>query len=180
MVPPDNLFGVIPTWAALYPLTLTAFGTAGYLLYRRVFRLILLGRPADRFDQPIRRIVDAIPLIFGQRKVLQRVSLRCDLAGLAHFFIFWGFLSFTASYVVFIFGDAAWPHFSKTILTETGVRGAAIYLDLLATIFLGCSRVGRHTPLGNHAPTPQLRPDPEVGVGDHPPAHSGADGCCPS
>ena len=136
MVPPDSVFGLFPTWAALYPLALIAFGTAGYLLYHRVFRLILLGRPADRFDQPVRRILGAIPLIFGQRKVLQRVSLRRDLAGLAHFFIFWGFVSFTASYVVFIFGDAAWPQFSETILSDTGVRVAAIYLDLLATTFL--------------------------------------------
>ena len=136
MVPPDSVLGVIPTWVALYPLALIAFGTAGFILYHRVFRLILLGRAADRFDQPIRRIVGAIPLIFGQSKVLQRVSLRRDLAGLAHFFIFWGFLSFTASYVVFIFGDAVWSQFSETILTDTGVRVAAIYLDLLATIFL--------------------------------------------
>ncbi len=136
MVPPDSVFGVIPTWAALYTLALVAFGSAGYLLYRRVFRLILLGRPANRFDRPVERIIGAIPLIFGQRKVLQRVSLRGDLSGIAHFFIFWGFLSFTASYVVFIFGDAAWPEFSETLLTDTGVRVAAIYLDLLATVFL--------------------------------------------
>ncbi len=130
------MFGLFPTWAALYPLSLAAFGVAGFLLYRRVFRLVLLGRPVRRFDQPLRRIIGAIPLIFGQRKVLQRVSLRRDLAGLAHFFIFWGFLSFTASYVIFIFGDSAWPQFSETILTETGVRVAAVYLDLLAVIFL--------------------------------------------
>ena len=136
MVPPDSVFGVLPTWAALNVLALAAFGTAGYLLYRRVFRLILLGRPANRFDRPVERIIGAIPLIFGQRKVLQRVSLRGDLSGIGHFFIFWGFLSFTASYVVFIFGDAAWPEFSETILTDTGVRVAAIYLDLLATVFL--------------------------------------------
>ncbi len=136
MVPPDSVLGLFPTWAALYPLALIAFGTAGLLLYRRVFRLILLGRPVGRFDQPMRRIVGAVPLIFGQSKVLQRVSLRRDLAGLAHFFIFWGFLSFTASYVVFIFGDAAWAQFSETILSDTGVRVAAIYLDILATVFL--------------------------------------------
>ncbi len=136
MAPPDSVFGVLPTWAALYTLALLAFGAAGYLLYRRVFRLILLGRPANRYDRPVERIIGAIPLIFGQRKVLQRVSLRGDLSGIAHFFIFWGFLSFTASYVVFIFGDAVWPEFSETVLTDTGVRVAAIYLDLLATVFL--------------------------------------------
>ena len=136
MVPPDNVLGLLPTWVALYALALAAFGTAGFLLYHRVFRLILLGKPSNRFDQPLKRILGAIPLIFGQRKVLQRVSVSRDRSGLAHFFIFWGFLSFTASYVVFIFGDAAWPQFSKTILTDTGVRVVAIYLDLLAALFL--------------------------------------------
>ena len=136
MVPPDSVLGLFPTWTALYPLALIAFGTAGYLLYHRVFRLILLGRPADRFDQPLRRIFGAMPLIFGQRKVLQRVSVSRDRSGLAHFFIFWGFLSFTVSYVVFIFGDAAWPQFSETVLTDTGIRVVAIYLDLLAALFL--------------------------------------------
>ena len=136
MVPPENVLGVIPTWAALYPLALIAFGTAGYLLYHRVFRLILLGKPSNRFDQPLKRVLGAVPLIFGQRKVLQRVSVSRDRSGLAHFFIFWGFLSFTASYVVFIFGDAAWPQFSETIFTDTGVRIVTIYLDLLATLFL--------------------------------------------
>ena len=136
MVPPDSVFGVVPTWAALYPLALATFGVAGFLLYRRVFRLILLGRPAGRIDRPVRRMAGAVPLIFGQRKVLQRVSLGRDRSGPAHFFIFWGFLSFTGSYVVFIFGDAAWSRFSVTILTETGVRAVAIYLDLLAALFL--------------------------------------------
>ena len=136
MVPPDNVLGLLPTWVALYALALAAFATAGFLLYHRVFRLILLGKPSNRFDQPLKRTLGAVPLIFGQRKVLQRVSVSRDRSGLAHFFIFWGFLSFTASYVVFIFGDAAWPQFSKTILTDTGVRVVAIYLDLLAALFM--------------------------------------------
>ena len=135
MVPPDELFGAFPTWVGVYFLSALGFSIAGFVLYRRALRLIMLGRPTNRFDQPVRRIVGAVPLILGQTKVLQSVSLR-DRAGLAHFFIFWGFLSFLASYVVFVYGDSAWRPFSTTILTETGVSIFASYIDVLAAAFL--------------------------------------------
>ncbi len=134
MVPPDSVFGVIPTWLAVYLLALCAFGLAGFTLHRRVFRLILLGKNPQRFDRPVHRVIGALPYILGQRKVLQSVSLR-DRAGLAHFVIFWGFLSFTLSYVLYIFGDVIWHPFSETILTPTGVRIFTAYLDILAVGF---------------------------------------------
>ena len=134
MVPPGDVFGIIPVWLAVYALSIAAFATAGYILYLRVFRFVLLGKDPDRFDQPVRRFFGALPYIFGQRKVLQSVSLR-DRAGLAHFFIFWGFLSFTASYILYIFADSIWPQFSETILTDTGVRIFTAYLDILAVVF---------------------------------------------
>ena len=137
MVPPDSLFGAIPTWVGVYILSIAAFAAAAYFLYRRVFRLVLLGKPAARFDRPLHRLFGALPFIFGQRKVLQRVSIRRDRAGLAHFFIFWGFLSFSLSYILFIFGDSIWHPLSSRILTDTGVRVFAAYLDILAVIFLG-------------------------------------------
>ena len=137
MVPPSDFLGIAPTWVVLYGLSLIAFAAASAMVYRRVFRLVMLGRPSNRFDQPIRRIVGAVPLIFGQTKVMQRFSIRRDRAGLAHFFIFWGFLSFTASYIVFIFGDAVWPRLSTAILTDAGVRAFAVYLDILVALFLG-------------------------------------------
>ena len=134
MVPPGDVFGIIPVWLAVYVLSIAAFATAAYILYLRVFRFVLLGKDPDRFDQPVRRFFGALPYIFGQRKVLQSVSLR-DRAGLAHFFIFWGFLSFTASYILYIFADSIWPQFSETILTDTGVRIFTAYLDILAVVF---------------------------------------------
>ena len=135
MVPPGDVFGIIPVWLAVYALSIAAFATAGYILYLRVFRFVLLGKDPDRFDQPVRRFFGALPYIFGQRKVLQSVSLR-DRAGLAHFFIFWGFLSFTASYILYIFADSIWPQFSETILTDAGVRIFTAYLDILAVFFI--------------------------------------------
>ena len=135
MAPPDTLFGDIPTWTGVYATSAVAFGLSALLMYHRVFKLVLLGKRAGRLDRPLRRFIGAIPLAFGQTKVLQSVSFR-DRAGLAHVFILWGFLSFVFSYLVFVYGDATWRPFSKTILTETGVEIFSLYLDLLAGGFL--------------------------------------------
>ncbi|MDP6453597.1 MAG: hypothetical protein QF898_09845, partial [SAR202 cluster bacterium] len=134
MVPPENLFGAIPIWVAVYVFGFGTFGAAGFILYHRVFRLVMIGKQPARFDQPVRRLFGALPMILGQKKVLQSVSLK-DKAGLAHFFIFWGFLSFTASYVLFIFGDSAWSPLSEKILSEKGVEIFGFYLDILAVVF---------------------------------------------
>ena len=136
MVPPDDLFGAVPVWVGVYLITAFALGLFGWILYRRVLRLVLLGRRPDRFDQPLRRAAGAIPPVFGQLKVLQSVSLKRDRAGLSHFFIFWGFISFAISYVIFIFGDSAWRPFSSALLTDVGVRVYSSYLDVLAVVFL--------------------------------------------
>ena len=136
MVPPESLFGAIPTWIGVYLATMLAFGAAGYILHRRVFSLVTLGKRPNRFDRPVRRLFGALPFTLGQKKVLQSVSLLKDRAGLAHFFIFWGFLSFTTSYLLFIFADSIWPPFSETVITETGVKIFTYYLNILATGFI--------------------------------------------
>ena len=136
MVPPDSLFGIIPTWLGVYGASAAGFALAAWALYRRVFRLILLGRPSDRLDRPLHRLLGAVPLVLGQRKVLQSLSLRRDRAGLAHAFIFWGFLSFVTSYLLFIYGDSIWGPFSSKLLTGGGARAFAVYIDVLAGIFL--------------------------------------------
>ena len=136
MVPPDDLFGVLPTWVGVYLLALAAFGAAAVILYQRVVRLVLLGRPAPRLDRLPRRLLGALPYVFGQRKVLQSFSPFRDWAGLAHFVIFWSFLSFSFSYVLFIFGDSLWRPFSSWLLTEGGVRVLLAYLDVLAVVLL--------------------------------------------
>ena len=135
MVPPDDLFGAIPTWVGVYVISAIAFTLSALIIYRRIFRLVLLGKTAHRLDHPVQRLFGAIPLILGQRKVLQSVSLRKDRAGLAHFFIFWGFLSFLTSYILFIFSDSAWHPFSSKVLTEAGVEVFVSYLDVLAAVF---------------------------------------------
>ena len=136
MTPPEHLFLGIPAWVGVYLFSAGAFLLAGYLLYARVFRLVMLGRPANRMDRPGKRLLGAVPLVLGQSKVLQSFSPLKDRAGLAHFLIFWGFLSFTLSYVIFIYGDSVWRPFSTTLLTETGVRIFAVYIEVLAVVLL--------------------------------------------
>ena len=91
---------------------------------------------------PGNRLRGAVSIVLGQRKVLQRVgsqdarSRALDLAGLGHALVFWGFLSFALSYLIFIFGAAIWPPLPETILTQTGVRIYSVYLDLYAALIL--------------------------------------------
>ncbi len=134
MSPPQDLFGAIPVWVGVYVLAGLSLGAAGLVTYRRMLRLIMLGRPG-RTDRLAVRLLGAIRPVLGQAKVLQSVSVS-DRAGLAHLFIFWGFLSFLLSYLLFIFADSAWRPFSGWLITETGVTVFASYLNVLAAMFL--------------------------------------------
>ena len=142
MVPPGDILGVIPTWVGVYAALIIAMLVAGYVLYHRVFRLIGQGKTTARFDRPWERLRGAMVIVLGQRRVLQRVgqtdprSRSLDLAGIGHASIFWGFLSFSLSYLIFIFGDVIWHPFSETLLTSTGVRVYSSYLDILAVVIL--------------------------------------------
>ena len=136
MVPPESIFGLVPVWVGVYVALAASLAASGLLFYRRVVRMVLLGRGEARFDRPWRRLVNFLLVFVGQRKVLQRVSLK-DLAGIGHVLIFFGFLSFLLSYGIFIFGDSAWGSFSQTLLTEAGARAYAMYLDIVAVVILG-------------------------------------------
>ncbi|MBI2305367.1 MAG: 4Fe-4S dicluster domain-containing protein [Chloroflexi bacterium] len=137
MTPPANPFGFIPLWAAVYFAALVAFSLATFLLYHRFIRLIRIGKPAERSGRWGLRLWGLVPVVLGQGRVLQSVSLRWrDLAGVGHTIIFGGFLLFSLSYLIFIFGDSLWPPFSRALLTETGVRVYAFIMDIVATAIL--------------------------------------------
>ena len=53
----------------------------------RLVRYLLLGKPDNRFDSPGSRLLKVLTVAFGQSKLLRE-----PLAGLMHFFIFWGFV----------------------------------------------------------------------------------------
>ena len=135
MVPPVDILGPVPLWVGVFLALALSQVVSGYLFYQRVVRLILQGRTVLRFDRPLIRLKNALTIVLGQRKVLQRFSLR-DRSGLGHAVIFWGFLSFALSYLIFIFIGSAWASFPEKLLTTTGVRVYATYLDLLAAAIL--------------------------------------------
>jgi Fe-S oxidoreductase len=136
MVPPGDIFGSIPIWVGVYLALFLSQAAAAYLFYYRVIRLIRQGKGTARFDRPFKRLMGAVEIVLGQRRVLQRVPAR-DFAGIGHAIIFWGFLSFVLSYLIFIFGDSIQGSFSENLLTTTGVKVFSIYLDLLAVVLLG-------------------------------------------
>ncbi len=138
MIPPGNLFGVIPLWVAIYVAAAIGFGLQGYALYTRFFRLILQGRKDERrFDHPVKRAWGMMLVFFGQRRVLMSVSFRWrDLAGVGHFLIFWGFISMVFSYILFIFLDSARPWVSGYILSPPGLKFFFWWLDILAVVVL--------------------------------------------
>ncbi len=134
MVPPGDI-GAAPVWVGVYAALLVTLAASGFLFYFRVIRLIRQGKGAARFDRPIERLKGAIIIVLAQRKVLQRVPAK-DWAGLGHAIIFWGFLSFSLSYLLFIFIGSVWHKFPELLLTATGVEVYSKYLDILAAVLL--------------------------------------------
>ena len=138
MVVPDDLFGVIPLWVAVYALGALGFGLQGLALFRRFLMPILQGtRDERRFDQPLKRFWGMILVVFGQRRVLMSVSFGWrDLAGLGHSIIFWGFISMVVSYILFIFLDSIDPNISQFLLTPDGLKVFFSYLDILSVVVI--------------------------------------------
>ena len=134
MVPPGDI-GPVPIWVGVYIATALVLLCSNYLLYYRVVRLVRQGNNVARFDHLWQRTSGAISIVLGQRKVLQRVPKK-DWAGIGHALIFWGFLSFSLSYLIFIFVGSIWHAFPETLLTATGVRVYSAYLDILAVVLL--------------------------------------------
>ncbi|MEK6566606.1 MAG: Fe-S oxidoreductase, partial [Bacteroidota bacterium] len=64
-------------------------GALGLFTYsvRRLILHLQVGKSDDRFDNPLRRIKNVIVVAFGQSKLLRE-----PVAGLMHFFIYWGFV----------------------------------------------------------------------------------------
>jgi Fe-S oxidoreductase len=134
MVPPGDI-GSVPIWVGVYGALAATLMLSCCLFYYRVIRLVMQGKRVARFDQPLKRLTGALVIVLGQRRVLQRVPAK-DWAGIGHAVIFWGFLSFALSYVIFIFGGSVWGPFPEKLLTASGVRTYARYLDILAVVLL--------------------------------------------
>ncbi|MCH8225510.1 MAG: (Fe-S)-binding protein, partial [Chloroflexi bacterium] len=134
MVPPGDI-GALPIWVGVYLALILVSAVSGYVFYQRVFRLVMQGKGVARFDRPLVRFGGALVIVLGQSRVLQRVRYG-DWAGLGHAIIFWGFLSFSLSYAIFIFGGSIWRDFPEKLLTSTGVRVYSSFLEITAALLL--------------------------------------------
>ncbi len=113
--PANLLFGVILLAAVAFFL----------VTVHKLYRLLRLGQPEDRFDQIGRRVRGVATFVLGQRRVVR------EPAGWGHFFIFWGFIIITVGSVEtfgagLYHGFAYWQVLGKPLT-------AALYLlqDLL-------------------------------------------------
>ncbi|HIL30514.1 MAG TPA: (Fe-S)-binding protein [Dehalococcoidia bacterium] len=125
----------MPLWIGVLGLLGVAMAVFNYAFYLRLVKLVLQGKEAARFDQPLVRLKGALLISLGQQKVLQRVKYG-DYAGIGHAIIFWGFLTFMLSYGIFIFAASVNAGFPEWLLTETGVRVYSAYLDILSAVML--------------------------------------------
>ena len=175
MVPPDSLFGVIPTWVGVYLASIAAFGVAGYFLYQRVFKLVLLGKPADRFDQPVRRLLRraAVHLRPAQGAAAGIAKRPCGPRPLLHLLG-----------LPFILAKLCPVHLPRLALASALLQDTL--RDRLESLhhLPGHSRhpvpprarVGSDPSLGLHAKPPEVRPHAEERVRHHPRSDSNAYG----
>ena len=79
----------------LYPLVIVPAALALFLFWRRLslhLRVLRAGRPLRRSDRPLERIKGVLIYVIAQRRLLNDLG-----PGLAHAFIFWGFLVLLAT-----------------------------------------------------------------------------------
>jgi Fe-S oxidoreductase len=89
VIAPTGAF--LPWGAVLLGAALLGFGAFFWRAWR-LYRYMRLGRDEARIDHPWRRVRDELVVYLGQRKLLKRPYY---VRGLAHAFIFWGFLIIT-------------------------------------------------------------------------------------
>jgi Fe-S oxidoreductase len=103
-------------------LALAVFSRRAYRLYR----LVRLGRPTDRFHDLPARLRRELVVVLGQRKLLQRPG-----PGLMHAFIFWGFLVLLTTIVEAV-GEAVARDFAIPLVGRSGWLG--LLQDLFAVL----------------------------------------------
>jgi Fe-S oxidoreductase len=106
---------------------LVLLAIAGGLFLQRVWtlwQLVRLGRPVHRFDDLPKRVETEAVVVFGQRKLLQRLG-----PGLMHAFIFWGFLILLTT-ILEVGGEVFDERFAIPLIGRTG------WLGLLQDVFI--------------------------------------------
>jgi Fe-S oxidoreductase len=119
--------GFVVGGAMLLGLTALGFGAFFWRAWR-LYRYMRLGRDEARIDHPWRRVRDELVVYLGQRKLLKRPYY---VRGLAHAFIFWGFLVITIGTVDLLVSGILGFH-----LPGTGSGLFAWTIDVFAVLVL--------------------------------------------
>jgi Fe-S oxidoreductase len=120
--------GFVIGGAVLLVLALVGFGAFFWRAWR-LYQYMRLGRDEKRIDHPWRRVRDELVVYLGQRKLLKRPYY---VRGLAHAFIFWGFLVITIGTVDLLVSGIAGFH-----IPGTGSGLFAWTIDIFAVLVLG-------------------------------------------
>ena len=120
--------GFVVGGAILLGLAVLGFGAFFWRAYQ-LYRYMRLGRDEARIDHPWRRVRDELVVYLGQRKLLKRPYY---VRGIAHAFIFWGFLVITIGTVDLLVDGILGFH-----VPGTGSIVFAWTIDLFAVLVLG-------------------------------------------
>ena len=105
-------YGPVPGWAILLALFGVSGGFFGYQVWK-ASKLVLVGKPENRFDNWGARVSEVLSGWLGQKKVLKD-----RIAGGIHVLMFWGFLMLSTD----MFDLASGNQFSQKVLPEF-IRG---------------------------------------------------------
>jgi Fe-S oxidoreductase len=133
----------------LYPLIVVPAAAAIYLFWRRLslhLAILRSGRPLNRTDRPWERIKGLMVFVIGQRRLLNDIG-----PGLAHAFIFWGFLvllATTGNYFTngLVETILAWPLNGLLWAAVVGFANLFIGLIILALLYASGRRAFKRPP----------------------------------
>ncbi|MCK4350866.1 MAG: hypothetical protein KAX13_08410, partial [Candidatus Krumholzibacteria bacterium] len=110
----------------VFTAVLIAFG----FILRTLVRLLLVGKPENRFDRWGERVKSVIVYVGAQARVLTQV------AGLGHFIIFWGFIFITLGTMEHILGMII-PGFGYEVIIGRTADGIfSLLLDIFGLLVL--------------------------------------------
>src|SRR6266480_4024181 len=132
-----------------YPLIVLPVAIALFLFWRRLrlhLRVLRAGRPLNRSDKPLERVKGVLIYVIAQRRLLNDIG-----PGLAHAFIFWGFLvllATTGNYLTNGLVEAiiGWPLGGLLWDAVTAIANLLIGLIIAAIAYVGVRRVVARPP----------------------------------
>jgi len=157
--PVSETYWGIPGYVIFWVLFAIAFGLFAQRFYF-LFRLMLLGRKENRFDQIGERIKAMLVEVIPQWCTLKTVT-RKDLAGLGHALLFWCFSLFFISYIIFIglAGGFGLSTYIEQTPFETVYFSILDFAAVLVTLTLIVAAIRRYI-----LRVPRLEPSVEAGI----------------